>query len=104
MVCSVLQVLMKYNANIDARREAKCSGRETCLSLHQFLSCHDDASTLSLQLVFFWMQDGNNLLMLAAAGGHYEASETFVDGYSLGLLVFAPKFWERCSPILTNIF
>jgi len=50
------------------------------------------------------MQDGNNLLMLAAAGGHYEASETFVDGYSLGFLAFTPKFWERCSPILTDIF
>ena len=31
------------------------------------------------------MQDGNNLLMLAAAGGHYEASENFVDGSSLGI-------------------
>ena len=29
MVCSVLQVLMKYNANIDARREARFTGRET---------------------------------------------------------------------------
>ena len=35
MVCSVLQVLVKYNANIDARREAGCSGREN-FSLHQF--------------------------------------------------------------------
>lgn len=86
----------------------RCTSRGPLHRERNILSLHQFWSAMMIQLrdsnSKLWMQDGNNLLMLAAAGGHYEASENFVDGYCLGLLVFAPKFWDRCSPILTNMF
>ena len=81
----------------------RCTSRGPVHRERNMLSlCHDDwegkgCFNFEPSTRVFWMQDGNNLLMLAAAGGHYEAifSKKPLLMDTVWASLFSPQFFGK---------